>query len=167
MAGSHTRMHACEQAQPVLHAHVLLCRVASHSSALQVEEMGPLVRGEQQKREGEGGVKKHCCPAHRRDGWHWLCPRCQQVSVHCSGGGGGLLWQCTAAAASCPHRHEEGEGVGGEGGVLLCDRVLFRCCCRHPCYPCGSSLASKRSLLVCWGSKEREREKGESSTPCE
>ena len=112
-------------------------------------------------------VKMRCCDAHRRGGWHWLRPRCQQVSVHCSGGGGGLLWQCTAAAASCPHRHEEGEGVGGEGGVLLCDRVLFRCCCRHPCYPCGSSLASKRSLLVCWGSKEREREKGESSTPCE
>ena len=64
----------------MLHAHVLLCRVTSHSSALQVEETGPLVRGEQQKRGGKGGVKKRCCPAHRRDAWHWLCPRCQQAS---------------------------------------------------------------------------------------
>ena len=50
---AHTHMHACEQAQPVLHAHVLLCRVASHSSALQVEETEPLMAGEQQKRGGE------------------------------------------------------------------------------------------------------------------
>ena len=60
MACSHTRMHACQQAQPVLHAHVLLCRVASHSSALQVEEMGPLVRGEQQKREGSQNALLRC-----------------------------------------------------------------------------------------------------------
>ena len=46
---AHTRVIAYEQAQPVLHAHVLLCRVASHSSALQVEVTGPLVRGEQHK----------------------------------------------------------------------------------------------------------------------
>ena len=50
----HTQKHACEQAQPVLHAHVLLCRVASHSSALQVEETGPLVRGKYEERGGRG-----------------------------------------------------------------------------------------------------------------
>ena len=62
---THTHMNACEQAQPVLRAHVLLCRVASHSSALQVEETGPLVRGEQQKREGGGGSKEALlfCPS--------------------------------------------------------------------------------------------------------
>ena len=59
---AHTCMYACQQAQPVLHAHVLLCRVASHSSALQVEETGPLVRGEQQKREGGGGSKEALLP---------------------------------------------------------------------------------------------------------
>ena len=149
-------MHACQQAQPVLHPRVLLCRVASHSSALQVEEMGPLVRGEQQKRERES--KTPCCLAHRRDGWHWLCPRCQQASGKGGrSGGGGVFWQCTAAAASCPHRHEEGGGGGGRGDLLLCDKVLFRCCCQHPCYPCGSSLASKCSLLVCWEWERGER----------
>ena len=78
MAGSHTNVCACEQAQPVLHARVLLCRVALQSSALQVEETGPLVAAEQQKRERES--KTPCCLAHRRDGWHWLCPRCRQTS---------------------------------------------------------------------------------------
>ena len=62
-----THMNVCERAQPVLRAHVLLCRMTSHSSALQAEETGPLVRGEQQKRGGKGGVKKRCCRAHRRD----------------------------------------------------------------------------------------------------
>ena len=54
LSGWLTHMHviACEQAQPVLHPFVV-CRVTSHSSALQVEETGPLVAGEQQKREGE------------------------------------------------------------------------------------------------------------------
>ena len=49
---THTHVHGCEQAQPDLHPCVLLCSVASHSSALQVEETGPLVAGEQQKRGG-------------------------------------------------------------------------------------------------------------------
>ena len=49
---THMHVHGCEQAQPVLHPRVLLCRMASHSSALQVEETGPLVAGEQQKKEG-------------------------------------------------------------------------------------------------------------------
>ena len=62
LSGMLTHMNACEQAQPVLRAHVLLCRVASHSSALQVEETGPLVRGEQQKREGGGGSKEALLP---------------------------------------------------------------------------------------------------------
>ena len=50
---AHTCMYACEQAQPVLHPCVL-CRVASHSSASQVEETEPLVAGEQQKKRGRG-----------------------------------------------------------------------------------------------------------------
>ena len=49
---THTHMNACEQAQPVLHPCVV-CRVATHSSALQVEETEPLMAGEQQKRGGE------------------------------------------------------------------------------------------------------------------
>ena len=53
-------MYACQQAQPVLHAHVLLCRVASHSSALQVEETEPLVAGEQQKKEGSQNALLRC-----------------------------------------------------------------------------------------------------------
>ena len=50
---AHTHVIACEQAQAVLHPRVLLCRVASRSSASQVEETRPLVAGEQQKREGQ------------------------------------------------------------------------------------------------------------------
>ena len=49
---THMHVHGCEQAQPAVHPRVLLCRMASHSSALQVEETGPLVAGEQQKRGG-------------------------------------------------------------------------------------------------------------------
>ena len=44
---AHTRMHACQQAQPVLHPRVV-CSEASHSSALQVQETGPLVAGREQ-----------------------------------------------------------------------------------------------------------------------
>ena len=51
---THIQKHDCEQAQPVLHQRVVLCCVASHSSALQVEETGPLEAGEQQNREREG-----------------------------------------------------------------------------------------------------------------
>ena len=50
---THTHVIASQQAQPLLDPFVLLCRVASHSSALQVEETGPLVAGEQRKREEE------------------------------------------------------------------------------------------------------------------
>ena len=53
LSGMLTHMNACEQAQPVLHPCVL-CRVASHSSASQVEETEPLVAGEQQKKRGRG-----------------------------------------------------------------------------------------------------------------
>ena len=53
LSGWLTHMNVCEQAQPLLDPFVLLCRVASHSSALQVEETGPLVAGEQRKREEE------------------------------------------------------------------------------------------------------------------
>ena len=44
---THTHMNACEQAQPVLHPRVV-CSEASHSSALQVQETGPLVAGREQ-----------------------------------------------------------------------------------------------------------------------
>ena len=60
LSGMLTHMNACEQAQPVLRAHVLLCRVASHSSALQVEETEPLVAGEQQKKEGSQNALLRC-----------------------------------------------------------------------------------------------------------
>ena len=53
VSGMLTQVIASQQAQPLLDPFVLLCRVASHSSALQVEETGPLVAGEQRKREEE------------------------------------------------------------------------------------------------------------------
>ena len=51
---------ACEQAQPALNPFVVLCRVTSHSSALQVEETEPLVAGEQQKKEGSQNALLRC-----------------------------------------------------------------------------------------------------------
>ena len=50
---THMHVHGCEQAQPAVHPRVLLCRMALLSSALQVEEIEPLVRGKEQRREGE------------------------------------------------------------------------------------------------------------------
>ena len=53
VSGMLTQVIASQQAQPLLDPFVLLCRVASHSSASQVEEMAPLVAVEQQKKERE------------------------------------------------------------------------------------------------------------------
>ena len=91
-----------------------------------------------EKNRGEGGVKKRCCPAHHRDSWHWLCPRCQQASGKWAAV---VVVVCYGSAQQLQRRvltdMRKGGGVGGRGGVLLCDRVLFRCCCQHPCYPCA------------------------------
>ena len=129
---THTHVHGCEQAQPDLHPCVLLCSVASHSSALQVEETGPLVRGKEQRREGE---KRSAA----------VLPIVVMAGTGCVLDASRRV--CTAVvvcygSAQQLQRHvltdmRKGGGVGGMGGVLLCDKVLFRCCCQHPCYPCA------------------------------
>ena len=159
MACSHTCMCMVVSRHSLQSTHVCCC-VAWHHTPLPCrwKKQGHWWL-ESNRRTEEGGVKKRCCLAHRGDGWYWLCPRCQRASVHRSGGGG--FWQRTSAAASCPHRHEEEGGGGGRGGVLLCDKVRFKWCYQHPCSPCGSSLTSKCSLLVCWEwERGGERERG-------
>ena len=133
---THMHVHGCEQAQPAVHPRVLLCRMALLSSALQVEEIEPLVRGKEQRREGE---KRSAAvlPTVVMAGTGCVLDASRRV-----GKGAAVVVVVSSGSAQQLQRRvltdmRKGGGVGGGGDLLLCDKVLFRCCCQHPCYPCG------------------------------
>ena len=136
---THMHVHGCEQAQPAVHPRVLLCRMALLSSALQVEEIEPLVRGKEQRREGE---KRSAAvlPIVVMAGTGCVLDASRRV-----GKGAAVVVVVVLVSSGSAQELQrrvltdmrKGGGVGGRGGVLLCDKVLFRCCCQHPCPPCG------------------------------
>ena len=154
-------MYACQQAQPVLHPRVvflhgitLLCLAGGRNGAFDGWRAT----------EERGGVKKRCCPAHRRDGWHRLRPRCQQASGR---------WAAVVVVSSGSARQLQRRVLtdmrngGGVGGRAVCSFVRRS----------SSGAASIPALLVheashpsavCWcvGSGKEERGGG-SSTSCE
>ena len=157
---THAHVITCEQAQPDLHPCVLLCSVASHSSALQVEETGPLVRGKEQRREGE---KRSAAvlPTVVMAGTGCVLDASRRV-----GKGAAVVvvvsfLQRTAAAASCPHRHEEGEGVGGRAVCSFVRRSSSSGAASIPSFHVGEA---SHPSAACWrvgsGKEERGGERG-------
>ena len=69
-----------------------------------------------------------CCNAHRRGGWHWLCPRCRQTSEEVNLAVVVVVSSCSAQRLQRRVLTDmrNGGGVGGEDGVLLCDKVRFK-----------------------------------------
>ena len=163
---THTHVIASQQAQPLLdpfvvflHGITLLCLAGGRNRA-----MGGW-RATKERREGE---KRSAAvlPIVVMAGTGCVLDASRRV-----GKGAAVVVVVSSGSAQQLQRRvltdmRKGGGVGGGGDLLLCDKVLFRCCCQHPCYPCGSSLASKCSLLVCWEWEGGEREGG-SSTLCE
>ena len=154
-------MYACQQAQPVLHPRVvflhgitLLCLAGGRNGAFDGWRAT----------EERGGVKKRCCPAHRRDGWHRLRPRCQQASGR---------WAAVVVVSSCSaqqlQRHVLTDMRKREvvEEVVICSFVTRSSSCDAASIPGLHVGQASHPSAACWcvESGKEARDRG-SSTPC-
>ena len=161
---THMHVHGCEQAQPAVHPRVLLCRMALLSSALQVEEIEPLVRGKEQRREGE---KRSAAvlPIVVMAGTGCVLDASRRV-----GKGAAVVVVVSSGSAQQLQRRvlinmRNGGGVGGRAVCSFVTRSSSGGAASIPALHVGEA---SHPSAACWcvGSGKEERERGKSSTPC-